>query len=151
MPEEEKISSNHDVVASLDAAEIYTTQMKVGDHYMVADEPTTYGGNNFGPSPYELVSAGLSACTVMTIQMYARRKKWPVENVEVHTSYSKEHAVDCENCESDTAKIDTFKRAIKFKGPLDEAQIKRLLEIADRCPVHRTLHSETQVITTLIS
>lgn len=151
LPKDEKINSKHDAVASLTAENIFTTQMKVGDHYMLADEPESYGGNDFGPSPYDFVSAGLSACTAMTIQMYARRKKWDVQNVEVHTSYSKDHAVDCENCEQDSAKIDTFHREIKFEGNLDEKQLKRLMEIADRCPVHRTLHSETQVLTKLIN
>ncbi len=86
----------------------------------------------------------------MTIQMYAKRKEWDVRHVEVHTSYSKEHMVDSENCETDSAKIDTFNRAIKFEGDLDEKQLSRLLQIADKCPVHRTLHSETQVITKLM-
>jgi putative redox protein len=87
----------------------------------------------------------------MTVQMYVRRKGWDLQNIEVHTSYSKEHALDCENCETESAKIDTFRREIKFAGDLDEKQIKRMLEIADRCPVHRTLHSETQIITNLTS
>ena len=117
---------------------------------MLADEPKSFGGNDFGPSPYEYVSAGLSACTAMTIQMYSKRKKWDLENVEVHTSYEKRHAQDCENCEDPSAKIDTFIRQIKFEGNLDEKQTKRLLQIADKCPVHKTLHSETQVITTVI-
>ena len=145
-----KIASKHDVTASLDQEQIFTTEMKVGDHYLTADEPESYGGNNFGPSPYELVSAGLAACTAMTIQMYARRKKWDVKNVEVHISYDKQHAIDCENCEADTAKIDTFTREIKFTGDMDEKQINRILQIADKCPVHKTLHSETQIITNLI-
>ena len=117
---------------------------------MVADEPESVGGNDFGPSPYDLVSAGLSACTAMTIQMYARRKGWDVRHVEVHTSYSKQYMADCENCEANSAKIDTFNREIKFEGELDEKQLARLLEIANKCPVHRTLHSETQVITKLL-
>ena len=150
IPSEEKISSKHNVVASLDQEDGFTTNMKLGTHYMLADEPESFGGNNFGPSPYEFVSAGLSACTAMTIQMYARRKNWDVQNVEVHTSYTKQHAEDCENCEDDAAKIDTFIREIKFEGTLDEKQIKRLLQIADKCPVHKTLHTETQIITTLI-
>lgn len=150
IPRGAKIKSKHDVVASLAGNEGFTTQMKVGNHYMVADEPESVGGNDFGPSPYDLVSAGLSACTAMTIQMYARRKGWDVRHVEVHTSYSKQHMADCENCEADSAKIDTFNREIKFEGELDEKQLTRLLEIANKCPVHRTLHSETQVITKLL-
>ncbi len=144
------IKSKQEVVASLHQDDNFTTQMKVGDHYLVADEPIAFGGNNFGPSPYELVSAGLSACTAMTVQMYAKRKKWPLEHIEVHTSYSKKHAIDCEQCEEPTAKIDTFHRFIKFTGNLDQKQISRMLEIADKCPVHKTLHSQTQVITELL-
>ncbi len=150
-PKEPELRSKHQVVASLDAEDGFTTAMKVGNHYMTADEPVEVGGNDFGPSPYELVSAGLSACTAMTVQMYVKRKAWPLENIEVHTSYGKSHAVDCEDCESPNAKIDTFHREIKLTGILDSAQIKRILEIADKCPVHRTLHSETQVITKLIA
>ncbi len=151
IPEISPLKSNHQVVASLDAEDGFTTSMKVGSHYLLADEPTSFGGNDFGPSPYEFVSAGLSACTAMTVQMYVRRKKWPLENIEVHTSYSKTHAEDCENCEADSAKIDTFHREIKLMGDLDEKQITRILQIADKCPVHKTLHSKTQVITTLIN
>jgi len=147
--EQAQPKTKHDVVASLDAEDGFTAQMKVGSHYMIADEPLDVGGSDFGPSPYELVSAGLSACTVMTIQMYVRRKGWDLENVEVHTSYAKEHALDCENCESEDAKIDTFHREVILKGELDEKQKSRIMEIADKCPVHRTLHSETQIITQL--
>ncbi|MFD2561450.1 bifunctional alpha/beta hydrolase/OsmC family protein [Aquimarina rubra] len=150
IPEEPKLKSQHHVVASLGNDEGYTTQMKVGNHYMVADEPESVGGNDFGPSPYELVSAGLSACTAMTIKMYVARKDWDLQNVEVHTSYDKKHMEDCENCEDPMAKIDTFEREIKLEGNLDEKQIQRILQIADKCPVHKTLHSPTQVITKLI-
>jgi len=150
IPEEPKLKSQHHVVASLGNDEGYTTHMKVGNHYMLADEPESVGGNDFGPSPYEFVSAGLSACTAMTIKMYVSRKGWDLQNVEVHTSYDKKHIEDCENCEDPTAKIDTFNREIKLEGDLDEKQIARILQIADKCPVHKTLHSETQVITKLI-
>ncbi len=148
--ESKTLSTNHEVVASLHIEDGFTTNMKVGDHFMTADEPLSVGGNNFGPNPYELVSAGLSACTAMTIQMYVKRKGWDLQNIEVHTSYAKKHATDCENCELDSAKIDVFDREIKLTGNLDEKQIKRILQIADKCPVHRTLHSETEVRTTLI-
>ncbi|WP_190809141.1 bifunctional alpha/beta hydrolase/OsmC family protein [Flagellimonas sp. S3867] len=145
-----RLKTKHQVVASLDGADGFTTQMKVGNHYMIADEPENYGGNDFGPSPYELVSASLSACTVMTIQMYTKRKGWVVDNVEVHTSYSKSHMEDCENCEIDSAKIDTFHREIRLTGNLDEKQKARIMQIADKCPVHKTLHSQTQVVTKLL-
>ncbi|RYC53038.1 bifunctional alpha/beta hydrolase/OsmC family protein [Flagellimonas olearia] len=150
MAPRESLTTQHQVVASLDAEDGFTTSMKVGNHFMIADEPISYGGNDFGPSPYELVSAGLSACTAMTIQMYVKRKGWPLTNVEVHTSYKKTHAVDCENCESEGTKIDTFYREIQLTGDLDEQQKTRILEIADKCPVHKTLHSKTQVISKLI-
>ncbi len=148
---EELPKTKHQVVASLDFDDGFTTEMKVGNHYMTADEPTSYGGNDFGPSPYELVSAGLSACTAMTLQMYAKRKGWHIDNVEVHTTYSKTHALDCEDCESSNAKIDTFHREIKITGNFDDKQMGRLLQIADKCPVHKTLHNETQVITKIVS
>ena len=150
LPDQDTLKTSHDVVASLDGDNGFTTQMKLGNHYMTADEPESFGGNNFGPTPYQLVSAGLSACTVMTIQMYARRKGWEIRNIEVHTSYDKEHAVDCEACDVDSAKIDTFHRAIRIDSDLDDKQITRILQIADKCPVHKTLHSETQVVTRLI-
>lgn len=150
IPPFEEIRSKSKVAASLDMDEGFTTQLKLGDHSLIADEPTSFGGNNFGPTPYEFLSAGLAACTVMTIQMYAKRKKWEVENVTCHINYSREHAVDCEHCEEDSAKIDTFTREIKLEGNLSEEQKKRLLQIADKCPVHKTLHSKTQVITTLL-
>ncbi len=150
IPEKAALRTEHQVVASLDADDGFTTQLKVGSHYLIADEPESYGGKDYGPSPYEFVSAGLSACTVMTIQMYAKRKGWDVQNVEVHTSYGKEHAVDCESCELDNAKIDTFHRTVKLTGELDDKQKERIMEIADKCPVHRTLHSETQVVSKLV-
>ena len=147
-PGDPSLESDHQVVASLDREDAFTTDLKVGNHYMTADEPAKYGGHDFGPSPYELLSASLSACTAMTLHMYARRKEWPLENVEVHISYGKEHARDGDDCMDDpNARIDTFHREVALSGDLDETQRKRLLEIADRCPVHRTLHSPTQVLT----
>ena len=151
IPEQEKLRSDHHVVASLDTEDGFSTKMKVGNHYTMADEPIDFGGNDYGPSPYELVSAGLAACTAMTIQMYVRRKGWDLRNVEVHSSYSKKHAEDCADCESPSAKIDTFDREIKLTGELDEKQIQKILEIADKCPVHKTLHNEVKVNTKLIS
>lgn len=150
IPQDKSINSEHQVVASLDADEGFSTSMKVGNHYMIADEPEEFGGNDFGPSPYELVSAGLSACTAMTIQMYVKRKGWDLQNVEVHTSYSKSHAEDCQDCESPETKIDTFHRELRLTGNINEKQTQRILEIANKCPVHKTLHSETQVITKII-
>jgi putative redox protein len=150
IPTDEEIKSKSKVAASLDAEDMFTTHLKLGDHHFIADEPTDFGGSNFGPSPYEFVSAGLAACTAMTLQMYARRKKWELANVTCHINYSKEHAVDCQHCEDDAAKIDTFTREINITGNLSQVQKQKLLEIADKCPVHKTLHSPTQVITKLL-
>lgn len=151
LPEVEVLKTNLQVVASLDNDDDFTTQLKLGNHYMVADEPINYGGNDFGPSPYELVSAGLSACTAMTIQMYAKRKGWHIKNVEVHTNYGKTHAEDCNHCDENSSKIDTFNREIKLDSTLDEKQINRILQIADKCPVHKTLLGQTQIVTNLIT
>lgn len=145
-----QLKSDHQVVASLGETDGYTTQMKVGNHYMIADESENIGGHDFGPSPYDFISAGLAACTAMTIKMYVARKGWNLLNIEVHINYSKSHSTDCEKCEDPSAKIDTFNREIKIEGDLDEKQIARILQIADKCPVHKTLHTETQVITKLI-
>ena len=112
-----------------------------------ADEPISYGGSNAGLTPFEFLSAGLAACTSMTIRMYARRKKWPLEHVEVDVIHNKVHASECEACETTDGKIDRFARQIKLVGDLDADQRARLLEIADRCPVHRTLHAEIDVTT----
>ncbi|MEE9454554.1 MAG: alpha/beta fold hydrolase [Paracoccaceae bacterium] len=116
-------------------------------HHLIADEPITYGGTDAGFSPYQLLSAGLGACTSMTIRMYARRKKWPLEHVSVNITHNKIHATDCEQCHTETGKIDQFKRVVTLTGNLDVDQRQRLLEIADRCPVHRSLHSEIDVVT----
>ena len=142
--------TEHQVVASLDFEDGFTTQMKVGNHYLIADEPTTSGGNDFGPSPHELVSAGLSACTAMTLQMYAKHKNWRIENVEVHTSHSKTVTSSNEENESFSASSDTFQRKIKITGDFDKKQLNRLLQIAEKCPVHKTLRNSSEIISELI-
>lgn len=149
IPAQTQLQTEHQVIASLSDEDSFTTQMKVGDHYMVADEPLAAGGANFGPSPYELLAAGLSSCTAMTLQLYAKRKKWPLQTVNVHTSYNKIHAEDCKDCEKGGSKIDTFRRSISLTGKLDDKQTARLLEIADKCPVHRTLEASSRIITSL--
>ncbi|MEL6808756.1 MAG: alpha/beta fold hydrolase [Pseudomonadota bacterium] len=116
-------------------------------HHILADEPRAYGGTNQGLSPYGLLSAGLAACTSMTIRMYARRKGWPLEHVSVDVSHDKVHAQDADTPSGD--KIDTWKRVISLRGALDGDQRTRLLEIADKCPVHRTLEKSSTVITEL--
>ncbi len=117
---------------------------------IVADEPESVGGTNLGPTPYDLLTASLGACTSMTLRMYADRKEWPLEAVTVDLKYRKIHAKDCEQCESGEGKIDHIEREISLEGDLDDDQKERLLEIADRCPVHRTLHSEIHVDTRLV-
>lgn len=148
IPQVEELISEHEVVANL-GKEGFTTQLKAGKHYFTADEPISFGGDDLGPSPYDYISAALAACTSMTIQMYARRKKWPLDNVETHVDHHKTHASDCENCERNTAKIDHFERVIVLKGNLDEQQQQKVLEIADKCPVHRTLNNKVEIETRL--
>ena len=116
-------------------------------HHILADEPRAYGGTNKGLSPYGLVSAGLAACTSMTIRMYARRKDWPLDHVSVDVSHNKVHAQDAGTTAG--GKIDEWKRRITLTGDLDDAQRARLMEIADKCPVHRTLERGSTVVTEL--
>ncbi len=116
-------------------------------HHVLADEPVAYGGTNKGMSPYGFLSAGLGACTSMTIRMYARRKKWPLASVRVDVTHDKVHAQDAET--GATQKIDTFFREIHLEGDLDAPQRQRLLEIADKCPVHKTLLHSSRIETTL--
>ena len=145
-----KLSSLHQVVALLQKDDVFTTSLKAGDHYLTADEPKSVNGNNFGPSPYELVASGLAACTAMTIKMYANHKNWPLEDVEVHVSYKKDHAEDSQHQQDKGARIDIFEREVKLTGNLDSAQRERMLDIANKCPVHKTLHSEVLVRTKLM-
>lgn len=118
-------------------------------HHILADEPLAYGGSNMGMTPYNLLSAGLAACTSMTVRMYARRKGWPLEDIQVDVTHDRVHASDCETCATETGKIDQFKRSIHLFGDLSDDQRARLLEMADRCPVHRTLEGEINIVTAL--
>ena len=117
------------------------------DHAWLADEPKAVGGANLGPDPYEHLLAALGTCTSMTIRMYANRKGWPLEDISIDLRHSREHASDCEDCEGGGAKIDVITRFIALHGPLDAEQRQRLLEIADRCPVHRTLENDIRIDT----
>jgi len=127
----------------------FRTEILANGHPLVADEPISVGGTNTGPSPYELLSAALGACTSMTLRMYADRKGWPLEAAEVRLEHEKIHCLDCAQAAQGQPKIDHIRREVVLEGPLDDDQRTRLLEIADRCPVHRTLHSEIKVTTTL--
>ena len=115
----------------------------------MADEPEEVGGEDLGPSPYQLLTSALGACTAMTMRMYADRKGWEVDEIKVHLNHERKHSTDCENCEKPTSKIDHFERILEIDSKLDETQRQRLLEIANKCPVHRTLEGEVKVETRL--
>jgi putative redox protein len=119
----------------------------VGPHHMLADEPVAAGGEDTGPGPYDFVLAGLGACTSMTMRLYADRKSLPLERVTVTLKHSKIHAEDCAECETKTGMLDQIDRVIAIEGALDAEQRKKLMEIADKCPVHRTLTSEIRIVT----
>jgi putative redox protein len=126
----------------------YQQVILTGPHRLLADEPEKLGGLDSGPGPYDFLLAGLGACTSMTIRLYADLKKIPLENVSVRLSHEKKiHAQDCENCDTKVSKVDHIDRAITLEGPLDTEQRKRLMEIADKCPVHQTLESKIEITT----
>ena len=145
-PQEER--GSRDVVVSETGNGKYENAVIIGDHYSIADEPIAVGGGGEGPDPYEYVSAGLGACTSMTLRMYANRKKWPLAHVSVAVTHTKDYAEDCEHCDDGKSrKIDIFSRAITIEGELDDDQRQRLMEIADRCPVHKTLKETSEIRT----
>ncbi len=146
--EEPEEKSAHQVLARIDEGP-FLTEIIAGEHHLLADEPIEAGGENLGPSPYELLSAGLGACTAMTLKMYANRKKMEVEEIRVYLNYDNDYLSDCEHCEEEERKIGRFERIIEVKGVLDEKQEKRLLQIANKCPVHRTLEQGLTVETRL--
>jgi uncharacterized OsmC-like protein len=117
---------------------------------LVADEPEKVGGTDSGPTPYDYLLVALGSCTGMTLRMYADRKGWPLEAVTVRLNHRRIHARDCLDCETEDGRIDRIEREIELDGPLDEPQRRHLLEIAERCPVHRTLTSEVKIDTRLL-
>ena len=125
----------------------FQQEIIVGDHRLLADEPVKDGGLNTGPGPYDLLLAALGACTSMTVRLYADLKKIPLKRTQVRLHHEKIYAVDCAECETKEGKIDRIDRTISFEGELSAEQRKRLLEIADKCPVHRTLKSEVDIRT----
>jgi len=127
----------------------FRSDVSLSGHTLIADEPEDYGGTNMGPTPYDLLSGALATCTSMTIRMYADRKKLPLDSVTVSVRHDKIHAKDCEECEQRDGRIDRFERELTVDGDLTDEQLERITEIADRCPVHRTLHGEIQVQTRL--
>jgi putative redox protein len=132
-------------------AEGFAQEVRIGGHRFDSDEPETSGGTDTGPGPYDLLLAALGSCTSMTVGLYARRRQWPLEAVTVRLRHSKIYAADCENCETQEGRLDRIERDVELIGPLDEAQRARLLDIANRCPVHRTLTSEINVQTRLMA
>jgi len=125
----------------------FTQRIASGSHLLRADEPESYGGFDSGPSPYDLLLAGLGACTSMTLRLYAERKGLSLDKARVTLSHEKVHATDCETCDTKVGKIDRIERVIELSGDLGEDDRRKLLEIADKCPVHRTLESEVLIDT----
>ena len=125
----------------------FAQEIQIGSHRLTGDEPVSSGGTDTGPSPYDRLLAALGSCTSMTISLYARRKGWPLEEVTVLLSHSKIYAADCAECETREGKIDRIEREIKMTGQLTAEQRSKLMEIADKCPVHRTLTSEINIRT----
>ncbi len=141
-------ASEGTVVVTETSAGGFTRQICAGHHQLVADEPPPVG-DDAGPTPYDLVLAGLGACTSMTVRMYADRKRWPLENIRVTLRHSRIHAKDCADCETVNGHIDQIDCGIELAGDLDDTQRQRLLYIAERCPVHQTLTSEVHITTSL--
>ncbi len=145
------MADEHGTVVVRGAREGYAQSIDAGPHRLASDEPTSVpGGTDTGPNPYDLLLAALGACTSITLRMYADRKQIPLAGVEVMLRHSRIHARDCEDCESSDGFVDVIERTIRLAGQLDDAQRRRLGEIADRCPVHRTLTTETKIRTRLL-
>jgi uncharacterized OsmC-like protein/alpha/beta superfamily hydrolase len=143
----QEVTGEGQVVVSENGDGLLGQRIAAGRHVLTADEPVPVGYDK-GPAPYDLLLAALGACTSMTVRMYAERKQWPLEQVTVHLRHSRIHASDCADCETRSGRLDRIERVIRLDGDLDSVQRRRLLEIADRCPVHRTLHSEIDIRTT---
>ena len=125
----------------------FAQEIEIGPYRLKGDEPVAFGGTDTGPSPYDFLLAALGTCTSMTISLYARRKGWPLDSVTVSLYHSKIHAADCAECETREGKIDRIEREIQLTGALTTEQRAKLMEIANLCPVHRTLTSEINIVT----
>ena len=126
----------------------FLTSLDIAGHAMLADEPVAVGGTDKGPSPYGLLSGALATCTAMTLHAYAKLKALPVTDIRVLVKHEKVHEVDCENCERDEgAKLDRLQRTIWIEGEINDKARERMMQIADRCPVHRTLSSQIRIVT----
>lgn len=137
-----------EVIARTEASG-FRTELDAAGHRLVADEPEGYGGTNTGPTPYDLLSAALASCTTMTLRMYADRQQLDLESATARVRHTRIHAKDCADCESDEGKVDEFQRSVTLEGDLSEETRQRLLEIANRCPVHKTLHGTIRIRTKL--
>jgi uncharacterized OsmC-like protein len=133
------------------SADGYAQSIRAGLHELASDEPLDQGGSDTGPSPYELIAAALGACTSMTLGMYARHKQWPLDAVSIRIRHSRIHASDCADCETKEEKLDRIDREIQLTGNLTDEQRAKLLEMADKCPVHRTLTTGMQIHTRLVA
>ncbi|WP_339720630.1 bifunctional alpha/beta hydrolase/OsmC family protein [uncultured Paraglaciecola sp.] len=142
-----KVAQGHVLVEEKDHK--FTQHVSTASHYWLADEPVKVGGKNAGPDPYEHLLAGLGACTSMTLRMYAQRKKLPIAHIKVELTHTRNYIEDCDNCEQQNG-IEAIVRNISFIGDLTEQQTERFLEIADKCPVHKTLHSNVTVVSKLV-
>lgn len=150
-PARMRLRPPHGTVIACESGEgRYALDLFAGPHRLRADEPREAGGDDTGPSPYELLSAALASCTAMTLRMYAERKGWRVGRIHVAVRHEKIHARDCAECETRVGRIDRFERVVEIEGELPQVQRERLLEIADRCPVHRTLTGEVRIETRLV-
>lgn len=141
------VSGGHVLVSEKDHK--FTQHVASDAHYWLADEPLPAGGQNLGPDPYEHLLAALGTCTAMTLRMYAQRRSLPLEDVQVELRHDREHQRDCEDCEQSDARVDVIYRQLTLVGELSVAQQEKLLEIADKCPVHKTLHNHLQVSTSI--
>ena len=138
------------VIVSESGRDTYQQDVIVGKHRLLADEPKSFGGLDTGPSPYDFLAIALGTCTTITLRAYAKRKGLTLERAKVEVRHSKVHAQDCIDCgEGREGRIDRFERLLELQGPLSEAELERLLEIADRCPVHRTLEQSSAIVTKL--
>src|SRR5204862_2838822 len=125
----------------------FAQEVEIDSHELYADEPVSYGGTDTGPTPYDLLLAALGSCTSMTIGLYARKRKWPLENISVSLRHSKIHAQDCEECETKEGRIDRIEMEIHLDGALSDEQRAKLMEVAGKCPIHQTLTHEINIKT----